>query len=102
MQQIEDQKTILQSAWVNNIQAEVRSNWRFDGENPDWFVKVLVTQNREGKVLNVIFEEDNVGNSDIAKAFKNSIERAVYKSSPLPISPDASVWDKDIRFKFSP
>jgi TolA protein len=56
MQKIENQKAILQSAWVNNIQAEVRSNWRFDGENPDWFVKVLVTQNREGRVLNVIFE----------------------------------------------
>ena len=65
-------------------------------------VKVLVTQNREGKVLNVIFEEDNVGNSDIAKAFIDSIERAIYKTTPLPIAPDASVWDKDIRFKFIP
>ena len=68
----------------------------------DWFVKVLVTQDREGKVLNVTFGEDNVGNSVIAKRFIDSVERAVYKSSPLPISPDASVFDKDIRFTFRP
>jgi antitoxin component YwqK of YwqJK toxin-antitoxin module len=96
-----EEKAILQSAWISNIAAEVRSNWRFSGENPDWFVKVLVTQNKEGEVLNVEFGENNVGNSDIAKAFKNSVERAVYKAIPLPIAPDVSVWDKDIMFIFS-
>ena len=69
---------------------------------PDWFVQVLILQDREGKVLNITFGEDNVGNSVIAKRFIDSVERAVKKSSPLPISPDASVFDKDIRFTFRP
>ncbi len=99
---IKNQTSILQSAWINNIAAEVRSNWRFSGENPDWFVKVLVTQNKEGEVLNISFGENNVGNSDIGKAFLNSVERAVYKSIPLPIAPDVSVWDKNIMFTFTP
>jgi len=102
MQKIKNQEIILKNAWVNNIAAEVRSNWRFSGENPDWFVKVLVTQNKEGKVLNITFGENNIGNSDIAKAFLNSVERAVYKSTPLPIAPDVSVWDKNVMFIFTP
>ena len=102
MQKIQNQKAKLQSAWVNNIEAKVRSVWNFPGANPDWFVEVLIIQNKEGKVLNITFGEDNVGNSSQAKAFKSSIERAIKKASPLPITPDASVWDKDIRFKFIP
>ncbi len=101
MQKIENQKTILKDAWINNIQAKVKSNWNFPGVKPGWFIKVLVTQNKEGKVLSVHFDENNVGNSEIAKAFKNSVERAVYKASPLPISPDASVFDKNIMFIFN-
>ena len=36
----------------------------------------------------------NVGNSAKAKAFKDSIARAVYKASPLPAAPDESVFDR--------
>ena len=42
----------------------------------------------------------NVGNSSKAKAFKDSIERAVYKASPLPVAPDESVFDEEIEFIF--
>ena len=107
MYKIEDQKDILQSAWINNIAAKVKSVWsfpivwNFPGAEDGWFVEVLITQNREGKVLNITFGEDNVGNSSEAKAFLNSVERAIYKSSPLPIAPDVSVWDRDIMFIFS-
>ena len=105
---IKNQTSILQSAWINNIAAKVKSVWsfpivwNFPGAEDGWFVEVLITQNREGKVLNITFGEDNVGNSSEAKAFLNSVERAIYKSSPLPIAPDASVWQKDIMFTFTP
>jgi hypothetical protein len=92
----------LQSAWIRNIAAEVKSVWNFPGAEDGWFVEVLVTQNKEGKVLNVKFGEDNVGNSSHAKAFLNSVERAIYKATPLPIAPDVSVWQKDILFTFTP
>jgi colicin import membrane protein len=102
IKKIESQKTFLKVAWVNNIAAEVKSVWNFPGAEDDWFVDLLVTQDREGKVLNITFGEDNVGDSVIAQRFIDSIERAIYKSSPLPIPPDASVWYKNIRFTFTP
>ena len=100
MQKIKNQEIILKNAWVNNIAAEVRSVWNFPGAEDGWFVEVLVTQNKEGEVMNVKIGEDNVGDSVIAQRFIDSIERAIYKSSPLPIAPDVSVWDKNIIFTF--
>ena len=102
MQKIQDQEIILKNAWVNNIAAEVKSVWNFPGAEDDWFVELLVTQDREGKVLNVKTGDTNVGNSVIGKRFIDSVERAVYKATPLPISPDVSVWQKDILFTFYP
>jgi len=102
MQQIENQASILQTAWIHNIAAKVKSVWNFPGAEDGWFVEVLVTQNKEGKVLNVKFGDTNVGDSVIAKRFIDSVERAIYKSSPLPIAPDVSVWDKNIMFTFTP
>jgi len=102
MQKIQDQEIILKNAWVNNIAAKVTSNWIFIGADPDWFVEVIILQNREGEALNISFGERNVGNGSLATTFLSSIERAVKKSMPLPISPDASVWDKDIKFTFYP
>jgi len=102
MQKIKNQEIILKNAWVNNIAAEVKSVWNFPGAEDDWFVELLVTQDREGKVLNVKTGDTNVGNSVIGKRFIDSVERAVYKATPLPISPDVSVWQKDILFTFYP
>ena len=101
MQVINNQKAILKAAWINNIAAEVKSVWNFPGAEDGWFVEVLVTQDKEGKVLNIKFGDNNVGNSSKAKAFINTVERAIYKASPLPIAPDASVWDKNIMFIFN-
>ena len=101
MQKIKNQEIILKNAWVNNIAAEVKSVWNFPGAEDEWFVEVLVTQDKEGKVLNIKFGEDNIGNNSKAKAFINTVERAIYKASPLPMAPDDSVWDKEIMFRFN-
>jgi colicin import membrane protein len=90
----------LKKLWVEDIAAEVKSVWNFPGAEDGWFVEVLVTQNKEGEVMNVKVGDNNVGNSVIAKRFIDSIERAVYKATPLPLAPDASVWQEDIMFTF--
>jgi len=104
---IEDQLNILKSAYINNIAAEVRSNWRYPGADDDWSCNVIVLQNENGKVLNVNIQDCNTGSSDNAlmtddkvRAFMNSIERAVYKASPLPMAPDKAVFDREILLKF--
>jgi len=96
-----DKESKLRSAYINNIAARVRTFWRYQGAGYDWAAKVYVAQDRDGKVLAVDIRNTNVSDSSKAKAFINSIERAVYKASPLPAAPDDSVFNEQIIFTFS-
>jgi hypothetical protein len=95
------QTNALKSAYIENIASRVKTYWRYQGANDNWFCTVRVLQDRDGTVYLTDVSECNTGNSPKAQSFKNSIERAVYKASPLPSAPDDSVFDKSIMFKFS-
>ena len=97
---IADQLTTLKSAYVNNIAARVRTYWRYQGAADDWSCLVYVQQDENGKVEAVNIKNCNLDDSEKARAFKNSIERAVYKASPLPPAPDDAVFDRQILFEF--
>ena len=84
---IEDQLNTLQNAYINNIAARVRTFWRYQGAEDDWTAEVYVVQDRDGTVVAVDVRNDNVGDSSKAKAFINSIERAVNKACLLYTSP---------------
>ena len=62
---------------------------------------MYVFQDRDGTVLAVDIRNTNIGDSNKAKSFINSIERAVYKASPLPAAPDESVFNEQIIFTFN-
>ena len=98
---IEDQLNTLQNAYINNIAARVKTFWRYQSAEDDWTAEVLVVQDRDGNVKAVNVKNANVGNSSLGKSFKDSIERAVYKASPLPGAPDEAVFDKELYFIFS-
>ena len=97
---IEDQLNTLKSAYVNHIAARVRSYWKYQGAEDDWGCDVYIKQNIEGVVEAVNVQNCTLDDSDKARSFKNSIERAVYKASPLPVAPDESVFDKEVLFFF--
>ena len=98
---IESQLNILKSAYVNNIAAQVKSYWRYQAAEDDWTCEVYVIQDRDGTVVAADVRNCNVGDSSRAKSFKDSIERAVYKASPLPAAPDEAVFDKEFIMTFS-
>ena len=104
---IEDQLNTLKSAYVNNIAARIRSYWNYQGAEDDWRCDVYVQQDRDGTVEAVNVQNCKTGDSDNAlmaddkaRSFKNSIERAVYKASPLPAAPDDAVFDREILLEF--
>jgi len=57
-------------------------------------------QDVDGNVQAVDVQKCNLDDSSQADAFRNSIERAVYKASPLPSAPDDAVFDREILFYF--
>ena len=98
---IEDQLNTLQNAYINNIAARVKTFWRYQAAEDDWTAEVYVVQDRDGNVMAVDVKNANVGNSSLGKSFKDSIERAVNKASPLPAAPDEAVFDEELYFIFS-
>jgi len=86
--------------WVYDITAKVKSYWRYQGAEDDWSCEVYVQQDIDGTVEAVNIQNCNTGDSDKARSFKNSIERAVYKASPLPSSPYTGVFNREIQFEF--
>jgi len=96
----EDQLNTLKSAYVNNIAARVKSFWRYQGAKDGWGCTVYVRQDIDGRVEAVNIQNCTLDNSEMARAFKNSIERAVYKASPLPSAPDDAVFSREIMLFF--
>ena len=86
--------------WLGDIVAKVKSYWRYQGAEDDWVCTAFVQQDVDGNVEAVNIQNCNTGDSDKARSFKNSIERAVYKASPLPISPDDAVFRRELMFYF--
>jgi len=91
---------VKEETYVNNIAARIKTFWRYQAAEDDWSCEVYVVQDRQGQVKAVDVRNCNVGNSSLAKSFRNSIERAVYKASPLPAAPDEAVFDKEIIITF--
>ena len=89
-----------QSVYINKIASKVRDNWRYQAAEDDWSCEVYVVQDRSGNVHAVDVTNCKVDDSSKAKTFSNSIERAVYKSTPLPYTSDAAVFDREIYMVF--
>ena len=98
---LENLTNSIRQSYINIIAAKVRYNWFFPGAEDDWSAEVYVVQDRNGNVKAVDVKNANVGNSSLGKSFRDSIERAVNKASPLPGAPDDDVFDKELYFVFS-
>ena len=99
---VEQQRILdeLKVNYIKQIAARVRSKWRYEGAKDDWTCRVYILQDQYGSVQTVKIKFCDVDNKSREKYFKNSIERAVNKASPLPIAPDKSIFDKEIEFDF--
>jgi len=96
----EDLLNELKVSYINQIASRVKEKWRYQGAKDNWGCDVHILQDVNGKVRSVNLQSCNIDDSTKTKSFKNSIERAVYKASPLPTAPDASVFDREILFHF--
>ena len=91
----------LRIAYLAQIAAKIRGKWRFNIGIPDhWECNVYILQDVDRKVQEVNAKSCNIDNDTKSRAFKNSIERAVYRASPLPKAPDKVVFNREILFHF--
>ena len=84
VEELSDQQKIIRSAYVNDVISKVRENWHYQGTTDEsWSCEVYILQKDNGEVVTGEAKNCNVGDIRRATAFKNSIESAVYKSSPV-------------------
>jgi len=102
------QLNILKSSYIDSIEAKIKSFWRYQGAEDNWSCDVLINQAGNGAIEAVKILECDTGNNENpamskskAQAFGNSIRRAAFKSSPLPLPPDEAVFDRELIIKFS-
>jgi colicin import membrane protein len=102
---LDDQLNISQNIWFESVITKINTYWRYSGARSDWFCYVFITQDRNGNVNTV--EVDNCGDSIMnidanpkLNSFKNSIERAVYNASPLPLALSEDAFSEQIIFEF--
>jgi colicin import membrane protein len=93
-----DKLKSLRTQYVKLIEQKVERNWlRPPSIQAGQSCEVFVRQTALGDVISV-----NVQACSSDVAFRNSIERAVWKASPLPPPPNPEVFDNEIRFTFRP
>jgi colicin import membrane protein len=92
----EDILNELKANYINQIASRVHNQWRYQGAKDSWGCDVHILQDVDGNVQSVKVQTCNTKE----RAFKNAIERAIYKASPLPQAPDQSVFDREILFHF--
>jgi len=94
--------SISKSPYIKSIEAKIKSFWRYQGAEDNWSCNVLINQAGNGAVEAVKILECNapVMSKSKAQSFGNSIRRAVFKSSPLPLPLDEAVFDKELIIKF--
>ena len=88
----------VEAAWTTNIRAKVERAWlRPPSVTATLDCAVRVTQVPGGEVVSVQILQCN-GDASA----RESIEAAVYRASPLPQPPDASLFERVIEFRFRP
>jgi colicin import membrane protein len=99
----EERVTALRSSgaqiqWQQQIANRIKSNWNHPPPPKPGLKCVLhLTQVPGGAVTNV-----KVGECDFNAALRQTIENAVYASSPLPPPPDPALFDRDLVLTFTP
>lgn len=88
----------LRAQYAKLIERQVARNWLPPAQmTSGWYCEVMVQQNRLGDVTQVQMLKCT-GN----EAFRNTVERAVKKASPLPPPPSPEVFDQKLQFTFRP
>ncbi len=90
----------LKVSYINQIAARVKDHWRYKGAKDSWGCDVHIMQDTQGNVKSVNVQSCSVTNKAKLKSFRDSIERAVNKASPLPSAPDKGVFESEVLFYF--
>ena len=102
---IQEQLNIVQDSWIEDISERVRNNWELKSNKvipySKWDCRIYIQQDKDGNVLNTEIQECSIKDKKRANRMKKSLEKAVLKTSPLPLPEEENVFTRQIYFDFS-
>ena len=88
----------LQNSWVGQLKDKIQRNWVIPpGYRPGQSCQVTVKQDQGGYILSL-----QIGQCTGDELFRRSVETAVKRSEPLPLAPNAQVFQATLNFTFKP
>jgi hypothetical protein len=94
------------SSYVKAIILKIKSFWNYDEAGASWSCDVLINQANNGAIEGVKILGCIIGNNEKtsmakskAQSFGNSIRRAVFKSSPLPLPQNKAEFNNKLIIK---
>ncbi len=85
------------ASYVDKIRAKVRGNLGFVSVSGNPTAKFLVTQLPSGEIISA-----RMVRSSGVPAYDSAVERAIMKSSPLPLPDDKSAFHRELELTFCP
>lgn len=85
------------ASYTDKIRAKVRGNLGFVSVNGNPSARFLVTQLPSGEILSV-----RMVKSSGVSTYDSAVERAILKSSPLPLPEDRSAFHRELELTFCP
>ena len=102
---IQEQLNMIQDSWIDDISDRVRNNWELKSNKvipySKWDCRIYIQQDKDGNVLNTEIQECSIKDKRRANRMKKSLEKAVLKTSPLPLPEEENVFTRQIYFDFS-
>ena len=102
---IQEQLNMVQDSWIEDISERVRNNWELKSNKvipySKWDCRIYIQQDQDGNVLNTEIQECSIKDKRRANRMKKSLEKAVLKTSPLPLPEEENVFTIQIYFDFS-
>ena len=102
---IQEQLNMVQDSWIEDISERVRNNWELKSNKvipySKWDCRIYIQHDEGGNVLNTEIQECSIQDKRRANRMKKSLEKAVLKTSPLPLPEEENVFTRQIYFDFS-
>jgi len=86
--------------YVSTLANHIKTNWLYKGSQKGWSCDMYILQNKKGEVKSSHIQLCQVTNKSKLKSFKKSLEKAIYKSSPLPLPDNEEIFEREILIKF--
>ena len=86
--------------YVTTLANHIKANWAYIGSQEGWNCGAHILQNKKGEIQSSKIQLCKVTDKSKLKSFKKSLEKAIFKSSPLPLPGNDDIFENELLINF--